>query len=104
MHLVSIKQHHKTHLITDIFVKKITKEVFISIGARYKNIRGHEMSKNLNTGLIVNTEAIWLPEILLHFPLKMGLKLTKNNTNFAFVIEKRLSRKLLSSEMHKHSF
>ena len=74
MHLVSIKQHHKTHLITDIFVKKITKEVFIGIGVRYKNRRGHEMSKNLNTGLIINTEAIWLLEILLHFPLRMGLK------------------------------
>ena len=45
------------------------------------------MSKNLNTGLIINTAAIWLLEILLHFPLKMGLKLTKSNTNFALVDE-----------------
>ena len=101
MHLVSIKQHHKTHLITDIFVTKITKEVFIGIGARYKNVRGHEMSKNLNTGLIINTA--WLLEILLHFPLKMGLKLTKNNTNFALVYEITPVEKIASSEMHKHS-
>ena len=60
---MSIKQHHKTHLITDILVKKITKEVFIGIAARYKNIRGHEMSKNLNTGLIINTAAIWLVDV-----------------------------------------
>ena len=77
MHLVSIEQHQKTHLI---FVKKITKEVFIGIGARYKNIRGHKMSKNLNTDLIINTAAIWLLEILLHFPLKMGLTKTTLNS------------------------
>ena len=45
------------------------------------------MSKNLNTGLIINTSAIWLLEILLYFPLKMALKLTKNHTNFALVDE-----------------
>ena len=45
------------------------------------------MSTNLKTGLIINTAAIWFLEILLHFALKMGLKLTKNNTNFALVDE-----------------
>ena len=66
---------------------KTTREVFIIMRTGKIDKRDHEIAKKPTILSICKQYVIWLPDMQLHFMLKMLLKLTKDNSNFAEINE-----------------
>ena len=66
---------------------KTTREVFIIMRAGKIDKRDHEIAKKTQICQFVNNTSYGFPTCNLHFMLKMLLKLTKDNSNFAKINE-----------------